>query len=134
MTRKCPKCGEPVPSNCITCPKCYAKVPSEPAPAENQTKESEPKQINNTVLFLLTIVPGIFGLLGLGLLYKNGTSGKGLLFLGVGLLLFAVGNSLILMGLPWLFFGIPPIILYLLLFMASILATLLNINLVFKRI
>lgn len=132
MTRYCPKCGEPVPPNCITCPKCYAKVPSEPVTSE-KTKQSEPKRKSNSTRILLTVIPGFFGLLGLGILYDDTKNMLGYKFLVAGLLLFISGNALILAGFPFLILGIGPMIVYLILFLITILRTVLNVNLFFRR-
>ena len=133
MTRYCPKCGEPVPSNCITCPKCYTKIPAEPVSAE-ETKQSEPKKKSHSTRILLTVIPGFFGLLGLGILYDDTKNMLGYKFLIAGLLLFILGNVLILTpGFLTTVLGIGPMILYLILFLITILRTLLNVNVVFRR-
>ncbi len=133
MTRYCPKCGEPVPSNCITCPKCYTKIPAEPVSAE-ETKRSEPKRKSQSTRILLTVIPGLFGLLGLGILYDDTKNMLGYKFLIAGLLLFILGNVLILTpGFLTTVLGIGPMIVYLILFLITILRTLLNVNVVFRH-
>ena len=120
-------------SNCITCPKCYTKIPAEPVSAE-ETKQSEPKKKSHSTRILLTVIPGFFGLLGLGILYDDTKNMLGYKFLIAGLLLFILGNVLILTpGFLTTVLGIGPMILYLILFLITILRTLLNVNVVFRR-
>ena len=122
-----------MPSNCITCPKCYTKLPAEPVSAE-ETKQSEPKKKSHSTRILLTVIPGFFGLLGLGILYDDTKNMLGYKFLIAGLLLFILGNVLILTpGFLTTVLGIGPMILYLILFLITILRTLLNVNVVFRR-
>ncbi len=122
-----------MPSNCITCPKCYTKIPAEPVSAE-ETKQSEPKKKSHSTRILLTVIPGFFGLLGLGILYDDTKNMLGYKFLIAGLLLFILGNVLILTpGFLTTVLGIGPMILYLILFLITILRTLLNVNVVFRR-
>jgi len=133
MTRYCPKCGEPVPSNCITCPKCYTKIPSEPVASE-KVNDQGPKPKSQSTRILLTIIPGFFGLLGLGMIYDDTKNMLGYKFLIAGLILFIVGNVLILTpGFLTTVLGIGPMILYLILFLITILQTILRVNVVFKR-
>ena len=122
-----------MPSNCITCPKCYTKIPAEPVSAE-EIKQSEPKKKSHSTRILLTVIPGFFGLLGLGILYDDTKNMLGYKFLIAGLLLFILGNVLILTpGFLTTVLGIGPMILYLILFLITILRTLLNVNVVFRR-
>ncbi len=134
MTRYCPKCGEPVPSNCITCPKCYTKIPFEPASSEKEAESSQPRKRNDTVKLVLTILPGLFGFLGLGILYEDSHDKMGFKFLAGGLLLFFIGVALIAApGVITTILGIGPLILYFLLFLLSILYSLLNIKTIFRH-
>jgi len=134
MTRYCPKCGEPVPSNCLTCPKCYAKIPSEPAEPRKDAEGSQTGSKKYSIKLLLTILPGLFGFIGLGMIYENSDNMLGFKLLIVGLLLFTIGNALILTpGVFLTILGIGPMILYLLLFLYTILHAMFNVNLVFRR-
>jgi len=139
MTRRCPKCGEPVPSNCLTCPKCYAKIPAEPVKTESTRQESsgtgqsarDPK-----IALLLTIIPAIFGLLGLGMIYMNSKRTEGYLILAVGLVLFLCGNALLFMPTDFIvaifktILGVGLLFLYILLFLFTLLGSVLRVNVV----
>lgn len=87
---KCPHCGEHVPSTSTSCPKCYGSIPRNTVsrrPSRRARTHSQ-KEKNTTVAFLLALLPGIFGLQGLGLIYLNHENRKGWQFLGVGMILF----------------------------------------------
>jgi hypothetical protein len=140
MTRYCPKCGEPVPSNCITCPKCYTKIPPEPVKAtdDNATNQSG-KKSDKSLRLLLTIIPGFFGVLGLGQIYRDYTSPKGYIFLIVGLALFLGGNALLFLPMPDLLvgilktiFGVGLLLLYALTFLIAIFDTLTTSSIVIR--
>ena len=134
MTRYCPKCGEAVPSNSITCPKCYAKIPFEPAESENKSESSKPKNRDDTIKLILTIIPGLFGILGLGVLYEDSSNDMGYKFLVGGLILYVIGVALIIApGVLTTILGIGPMILYFLLFLFSIAYTMFNFKAIFRR-
>ena len=88
--RRCPNCGELVPSLSMTCPKCYSAVPradtpkrKTPSPIKHETPEK-----NMFVATMLAAIPGIFGLQGLGLIYLDHKESKGWYFLIIGAILF----------------------------------------------
>jgi len=86
--KKCPHCGEYVQKNDLTCPKCFREVPRGP-PAEYEPKKG--KKAGNKrrdIMIVLSTFPAFFGLLGLGLIYKDPKNRSGYLFLAVGLLIF----------------------------------------------
>ncbi len=136
MTRYCPKCGEAVPTNSITCPKCYTKMPPETAKWEDSGQNYGGKSKDRTLVMLLTIVPGFFGLLGLGRVYQEPKSQIGYKYLILGLILFLLGNVLLFLPAVEFFtaaiktlLGIILLLLYIGLFLLSILDSLLNIHL-----
>ena len=92
MSRKCPYCGEPVPSFSINCPKCYKTIPREEPKAREQPKsERIPNDrapsvqvYNRKVVMLLALIPAALGLMGLGQIYMKEYN-KGVKFLIVGM-------------------------------------------------
>jgi Membrane-bound serine protease (ClpP class) len=87
--KKCPNCGEYVPTNSLTCPKCFTSIPREtPVKKEDTAKENVPRNKNGTVALLLAVIPAFVGLLGLGRIYLEPKERKGYWFLVAGLLLF----------------------------------------------
>lgn len=134
MTRYCPKCGEPVPSNSLTCPKCYAKIPPEPVVSREETETKRTRKKFDTQI-LLSLIPGFFGILGLGQIYRNHSDVKGYLFLIIGAILFFTGNILLLSLVPDLLVGILKtivgvslLILYAILFFISLVDSVMGIN------
>ncbi|WII07335.1 hypothetical protein PED39_07015 [Methanomassiliicoccales archaeon LGM-RCC1] len=129
MTRYCPNCGEAVPSNCLTCPKCYAKIPAEPVKNERRQEEQRTGSNgkNQSIRRILAIVPGFFGILGLGHIYMDYKQPRGYKFLIVGLVFFSIGTFLVTVPSDWLGFilkmpvGIGFILLYLITFVISVL-------------
>lgn len=94
MSKKCPYCGEEVPTFSVTCPKCYREIPRE------ETKRSSgysvpndrvpaTKTYNKTLILILAIVPALIGIMGMGQIYQ-GRVEKGIKFLVVGLLSFGI--------------------------------------------
>lgn len=87
---RCPNCGEYVPSTSTVCPKCYSTIP------KNAIYRRPPKSTNlnmkreksETLALMLALIPPIFGLQGLGLIYLNHENRRGWYFLGIGLVLF----------------------------------------------
>ena len=141
MTRYCPKCGEPVPPNSLTCPKCYAKIPAEPVKKESRSQDSGgPGRSNNgRVRMALAIIPGFFGILGLGQIYRNYRQLKGYIFLVLGLVFFVSGNVLLLSIVPELLVGILKtvvgvglLLIYLILFFISVIDALASFNVVVR--
>ena len=139
MTRYCPKCGEPVPSNSLTCPKCYTKIPPEPAKTEKKSGGTDAKGKSNTIRMILSIVPGFFGILGLGQIYRNYKQKRGYVFLLLGLF-FAIGAiTLLLFPIPEFFVsvfktiaGIGMGFIYAILFLLSVLDSLASTSIVVR--
>lgn len=102
MNRKCPYCGEEVPSFSINCPKCYRSIPrNEYKIREDIRNEGVPNDrapsivtFNKKLVLFLALIPAAFGLFGLGQIYER-EYGKGATFLVAGLLLFITIVSLI---------------------------------------
>ncbi len=124
--RRCPNCGELVPSNSITCPKCFKKIPNDPEPVRNDNgagSGTKPrKDRNRTVMLVLSIIPAFIGLLGLGLIYKYPTRKRGYVALLLGLLVFAgaVAGTMSIILIP---LAVPLWILYALLFLGCLFFT-----------
>ena len=95
MSRKCPYCGEPVPSFSINCPKCYRSIPrEEERPKEDIRKGTVPNDrapsvhvINMRVVLILALIPAAIGFMGMGQIYEREYR-KGLYFFIPGFLLF----------------------------------------------
>ena len=95
MSRKCPYCGEPVPSFSLNCPKCYRSIPrEEPKEREQPRGQRIPDDrapsvqvYNRRLVKLLALVPAALGLMGMGQIYMKEYN-KGLKFLAVGLTTF----------------------------------------------
>lgn len=113
--RRCPYCGELVPSNSVTCPKCYKKIPSEPEPVRKESKgtKKDGRRYSRKVALALTLVPGLFGLLGLGLIYKNPRQKRGYIALALGLLFF-VAAVFFTLAVFTIFLAVPCWIIYVL--------------------
>lgn len=118
--RRCPYCGELVPSNSITCPKCFKKIPKEPEPVREEGRE-KPRQergrhYNRTVALGLSLIPGLVGFLGLGLIYSNPRKKRGYFALALGLLFFWCA---VLLTIPLfsIFLAVPCWIIYVLLYL-----------------
>ncbi len=114
--RRCPYCGELVPSTSITCPKCYKKIPAEPEPVRRESdrpKNESGRRYNRTVAILLSLIPGLFGLLGLGLIYRNPRQKRGYVALVLGLLFFVAAMGFTI-GVFTVFLAVPCWIVYVL--------------------
>lgn len=100
-TRRCPFCGEAVPSYSTSCPACFRNIPEGDSESEGnrdirgrtdatgetiQRKAGEIFTDRNMILFL-TLIPAAFGIMGLGQIYQKNYR-KGLIFLAIGLPLF----------------------------------------------
>ncbi len=124
--RRCPNCGERVPSNSITCPKCFKKIPNDPEPVRESNGSGSSsrtgKDRSRTVMLILSIVPAFVGLLGLGLIYKYPTRKRGYIALLLGLLVFAgaVAGTMSLVLIP---LAVPLWIIYVLLFLGCLFFT-----------
>ena len=130
--RYCPYCGELVTSTSITCPKCYKKLPNQPEPTGGGggSGKSSPSGggKNRSIAILLAIIPGLFGLLGLGLLYYDRSSKPGWTLLIIGLLTFAlflviVTSSIFILNIV---LAIPVAILYGLMYLGNLFGTVLR--------
>ena len=114
--RRCPYCGELVPSTSITCSKCYKKIPAEPEPVRRESdrpKNESGRRYNRTVAILLSLIPGLFGLLGLGLIYRNPRQKRGYVALVLGLLFFVAAMGFTI-GVLTVFLAVPCWIVYVL--------------------
>ena len=95
MSRKCPYCGEMVPSFSINCPKCYRSIPrEEEKPKEDIKGQGVPndrapsiQRFDRRIVVILALIPAAIGLMGLGQLYEREYP-KGFRFLIMGLILF----------------------------------------------
>ena len=128
MERRCPHCNEAVPSNSINCPSCFRDIPrTEMVPA--QERREAPERKYGRLALLLSVIPGAFGAMGLGLIYLGDKRGWGFLFPGILLfvliiaLLANIGNSV-----GWTLFSVSLLIitvpLFLLMFALQVLMTL----------
>jgi hypothetical protein len=134
--RRCPYCGELVPTNSITCPKCYKKIPVEPAPQPKEERASDPGQKgakSQKLALILAIVFGIFGFLGVGRIYLTPRESRGYILMLLGLLFFVPAILLATSLMPSLFgtvlttlLAVPLFIIYGLLFIASLIDVLLG--------
>ena len=96
MSRRCPYCGEAVPSYSLNCPKCYKSIPrDEPKDKEDIKKGPIPNDrapsvqvFDRRIVMLLALIPAAIGLMGLGQMYEREYV-KGVRFLVVGMFLFA---------------------------------------------
>ncbi len=124
--RRCPSCGELVPSNSITCPKCYRKIPNDPEPVRNDWggtgDAGRRKDRSGTIMLLLSVIPAFVGLLGLGLIYRYPARKRGYVALILGLLVFAgaLAATLSIILIP---LAVPLWILYVLMFLGCLLFT-----------
>lgn len=124
--RRCPYCGELVPSTSITCPRCYKKIPVEPerrADDYRMTDESPRKErgFSRKLALALNVVPGFFGILGLGQIYRDWRQTRGYVFLALGLLLFWGAALILLNVMPILssVVALPLLIIYVLLYIGA---------------
>ncbi len=96
MSRKCPYCGEAVPSYSLNCPKCYKSIPREEYKVKEDIKTGtipndrapSVQVFNRRTVKLLALVPAAIGLMGLGQIYEREYN-KGVKFLIVGIIMFA---------------------------------------------
>lgn len=119
VDRRCPYCGELVPSNSLTCPKCYKKIPVEPEPVREDRdgpKNERGRSYNRKLALALTLVPGLFGILGLGLIYRNPRQKRGYLALLFGALIFVLAVFLTI-GVFTIFAAVPCWIVYALMYL-----------------
>ncbi len=88
--RRCPYCGERVPGFSLTCPKCYRQISREEPKDQyriiDDDKAPATKLTRHRTVLLLSTIPAVFGLFGLGQLYQRDWR-KGIMFLAIGILL-----------------------------------------------
>lgn len=137
--RRCPNCGELVPSNSITCPKCYRRLPEESDRSKERRWRREGtatsaevgrdrpegggsggKRPSRKVALALNAIPGIFGILGLGQMYMREWK-RGAAFLVAGLVCYAIPTVLwmFLSIFSW-FFSLPFYMIYIGLYSMSL--------------
>lgn len=131
--RRCPYCNEYVPSTSITCPKCYKQIPLDKDPVRNESiyntdgsihREPRQRTVNNRTAMLLALIPGLFGLLGLGLLYRDPRNPRGWGLLALGLALFCTINAMLFLTLGLsLLLVMPLAIIYVLLYLFNLFIT-----------
>jgi len=117
MERRCPHCSEAVPPNSLNCPSCFRDTPrTETAPA--QERGTAPARKYGRLALLLSVIPGAFGAMGLGLIYLGDKRGWG--FLLPGILLFVLIIALLAnvgSSLGWTLFSVGLLILFVPLFL-----------------
>ena len=97
MTRRCPHCGEAVPSNSLNCPKCFKSIPREEFKIKDDIRagsiphDRSPSvhRVNIKIVILLALIPAAIGFMGLAQIYEKETS-KGVKFLIIGFIIFAL--------------------------------------------
>ena len=94
MTRKCPYCGEAVPSYSLNCPKCYRDLPREEYRVEDDSRRGVPNdrapsvhRVNMKIVILLALIPAAMGFMGMAQMYEREYS-KGFYFFIPGFLMF----------------------------------------------
>lgn len=120
--RRCPNCGELVPSNSITCPKCFRKIPKEPEPVRRERETRRPESgtsKSRTITLILSTIPAVVGLLGLGIIYNSPRSKLGYIALVLGFPVY-IAALLATISLLLIFVAVPLWILYALMFLACL--------------
>ena len=96
MSRRCPYCGEHVPSYSLNCPKCYRSIPREdefkiqddiktgPIP---DSRAPSVRTFDRRIVLFLALIPAAIGLMGMAQMYEREYK-KGTIFLIGGLILF----------------------------------------------
>jgi len=91
-SRRCPHCGETVPSYSLTCPRCYRDIPREDVSRETFREEGGrcgiPRDKSRTLTMILAAFLPLVGINGLCQIYRDHREAKGWFFLAAGLLLF----------------------------------------------
>ena len=92
--RKCPYCGERVPSFSVNCPNCYRSLPGEERQQEtyriiDDDRAPSVYRVDRRVVAFLAFIPAVFGLFGLGQMYQRDWR-KGFMFLMMGVLMMTV--------------------------------------------
>ena len=112
----------------------------EKKPETNQSSNKSKSGKSRQTRLALTIIPALFGVLGLGQIYRDHKASKGYFFLITGLLFFYLGNALlfipsfdlIVTGLKT-FFGVGLLFIYVLLFLLSLFDSLMDFSLVIRK-
>lgn len=116
-----------VPSNSVTCPKCFKKIPPEPVVDASRSERrwarrdrdspSDDKKsgfkYNKKIALVLDMVLGLFGILGIGQIYRDPQDRKGFVFLIVGIILiipFIIAN--LVPGIIMTIVAVVPTVLY----------------------
>ncbi len=102
MSRKCPYCGEHVPSYSLNCPKCYKSIPREEFKIEDDIRSEQiPRDrapsvqtFDRRIVLVLALIPAAIGLMGMAQMYEREYK-KGAIFLIAGLMLFIPMISII---------------------------------------
>ena len=119
MSRKCPYCGERVPTFSVNCPSCDRSLPRD-EPKEQETyriidDDRAPSlyRVNRRTVALLAFIPGVFGIFGLGQMYQKDWH-KGIMFLLMGIFMMTTIVMLFSMvgGPVGIFLGIGLLILF----------------------
>ncbi len=114
-------------SSAEICPRCYKKIPQRTESVPEQHIKHESERRSDKTAFLLALIPGLFGFLGLGKIYLDRNNRDGWMLLAAGLVLFFLGNGLIFGTAGLLvFLAIPIIILYVLLYLYALANTAVN--------
>jgi hypothetical protein len=109
----CPNCGREVRPEAAFCPSCGYNLKSAalvPPPAASAAKPSTPlKHKSPGIAAVLALVPGLFGLMGIGHIYV-GRVKRGISLLVVGIILAALSYGSILLGLVAYELGVAAIV------------------------
>ena len=99
--RRCPYCGERVPSFSVNCPNCYRSLPQEEKQETyriiDDDRAPSVRRVNRRTVAFLAFIPAVFGLFGLGQLYQRDWH-KGFMFLLMGILMM---TTIVLINLEW---------------------------------
>ena len=99
--RRCPYCGERIPSFADNCPSCYRSVPREDKQETYRIIEDDRApslyRVDHRIVIFLAFIPAVFGLFGLGQLYQKDWH-KGMMFLMVGILMM---TTIVLINIEW---------------------------------
>lgn len=100
--RKCPFCGERVPTFSLNCPRCYRAIPMEKRGKEERNdgytiidddRAPSLHRVDRRMVLILALIPAVFGLFGLGQIYQKDYR-KGFTFMLVGVSMMALMVSL----------------------------------------
>ena len=100
--RRCPFCGERVPTFSLNCPRCYRAIPMENRAKEERNdgytiidddRAPSLHRVDRRMVLILALIPAVFGLFGLGQIYQKDYR-KGFTFMLVGVSMMALMVSL----------------------------------------